>query len=179
MGVRRTRSRQPRVDVSIPSPFHSERSVARPSLIVLHSTESHNAPGLSDLRAIGNWFQNPAAKVSSHICTDGEGHTARYVPDSLKAWHCAGSNSVSLGIEQIGSASQNFWPTAQLKTTARWIAYYSLRYDIPIRVSTTRGVCRHSDLGAAGGGHNDPGPAYPLDRVLRYAKWYRRYGWTY
>lgn len=178
MGLLRTRTRPPRVEVFMTSPFSSERHVPVPSLIVLHSTESHNAPGLSDLKAIGAWFQNPSAQVSSHICVDGDGNTARYVRDDLKAWHCAGSNSISLGIEQIGQASQNFWPTAQVKETAKWIAYWSRRYDIPIKLGTSHGVCRHSDLGAAGGNHNDPGPAYPLDRVLRYAKWYRRFGWV-
>ena len=177
--IRRTRSRAPHAEVNIPSPFHSKRSGGvKPSIVVLHSTESHNAPGCADLVAVGKWFQNPAAQVSSHVCTDGEGHSARYVPDEPKAWHCAGANSISLGVEQIGQAAQTSWPTAQLKETAKWIAFWSRKYGIPIQSSTVHGVCRHSDLGAAGGGHHDPGPAYPLDRVLRYAKWFSRYGWT-
>jgi hypothetical protein len=28
------------------------------------------------------------------------------------------------------------------------------------------GVCAHSDLGAWGGNHSDPGPAFPWDRVI-------------
>ena len=173
----RTRKRPPKVDLTVWSPFKSERS-GRPQIIVVHATESGNAPGCKDLAAIGSWFQNPAARVSSHICTDGEGHTARYVADIRKAWHVAGYNSVALGIEQIGHASQSSWPKAQLKATASWIAWWSIRFDIPIRHSTYHGVCRHSDLGAKGGGHDDPGAGYPLDRVLRYARWYRRFGWT-
>jgi NAD kinase len=41
--------------------------------------------------------------VSAHVCTDGDGNSARYVPDAAKAWHCAGFNSQSLGVEQIGA----------------------------------------------------------------------------
>lgn len=176
MALRRTRKRPPRVDVTMLSPFKSDRS-GRIEIIVVHATESGNAPGLSDLKAIGGWFQNPDAQVSSHICTDGDGNTARYVYDLHKAWHCAGYNSVSLGIEQIGHASQKTWPKAQLKKTAQWIAWWSIKYGIPIQHSTSHGVCRHSDLGSKGGNHDDPGAGYDLARVLRYARWYRRWGW--
>jgi hypothetical protein len=29
------------------------------------------------------------------------------------------------------------------------------------------------DLGIQGGGHHDPGPGFPIDRVLRYARRYK------
>lgn len=174
----RTRSRPPKVDVTHLSPNYSQRSVWPPTLIVLHSTEGKNVTGLSDLRALGDWFGSTKSQVSAHVATDAEGHSARYVADANKAWHVAADNSIALGIEQVGSASQNYWPTAQLKATAKWVAHWSRLYGIPIAHDTRRGVCRHSDLGVAGGGHDDPGPAYPLDRVLRYARWYSRFGWT-
>lgn len=152
----------------------SSRNGQTPRIIVVHSTESHERPGSADLAAIGAWFDNPTAQASSHVCTDADGTSARYVPDIAKAWHVANFNSQALGIEQIGQAAQGKWAKAELKETARWIAYWSRKWGIPITHSTTRGVCRHSDLGAAGGGHHDPGAGYPLSYVLRKARQYRR-----
>lgn len=127
-------------------------------------------PGTTDLVNLGGWFANPNAQVSSHVATDGDGNSARYVADGDKAWHCGNFNSVSLGIEQVGFASQKTWPAAQLAETARWVAYWSDKYDIPLTRSTSNGVCTHKDLGQAGGGHIDPGSGYSVARVLELAK---------
>jgi N-acetyl-anhydromuramyl-L-alanine amidase AmpD len=166
----------PRPEVRHLSRNQSSRNGVKPLLIVLHSTESRNQPGLSDLRAIGNWFDTASAQVSAHTCNDAQGNDARYVPDSRKAWACAGYNSLSLNHEQIGAAAQTQWPEAQLRNTADWIAYWSKLHGIPIqrgRVGNGQvikpGVVMHSELGAIGGGHHDPGPAYPIDQVLEYA----------
>jgi N-acetyl-anhydromuramyl-L-alanine amidase AmpD len=164
--------RFPAVHVRRRSPNQSTRS-AKINLIVLHSTEGANVKGDGDLIGLGGWFANPAAQVSSHVATDADGNSGRYVADAGKAWHCAAFNSRSLGVEQIGRAAQTSWADAQLRETARWIAYWSRKYGIPITHSTTRGVCTHSDLGAAGGGHHDPGSAYPMSKVLKYALHYR------
>jgi N-acetyl-anhydromuramyl-L-alanine amidase AmpD len=162
----------------------SSRAGARPSLIVVHATQSSNRAGLGDLAAIGSWFDNPAAQCSSHVCTDAEGNSARYVTDRMKAWHCANYNRVSLGIEQIGFAESAAWTEAEMRETARWIARWSVAWGIPIQkgvvhktgtVAVVRaGVVRHSDLGALGGGHSDPGRHYDLHEVLEMARSYRR-----
>lgn len=173
--------RFPRVVVRKLSPFKSDRDLSGVKLIVVHCTESHNAPGNADLAAIGNWFQNPDAKVSSHVCTDGDGNSARYVRDTDKAWHCAGFNGVSLGIEQVGSVSDEYWTRPQIRETARWIALWSRKHGIPIRQGQVNqngavirsGVVRHSDLGGRGGNHNDPGPRYPWRLLLGLARYYR------
>jgi hypothetical protein len=176
---------KPKVVVREQSQFHSERSAGVPlNLIVIHSTESHNRPGVSDLAAIGSWFNNPAAQASAHVCTDADGNSARFVADRAKAWHCAGYNSASLGVEQIGYAAQGWtkWRKNNLELweTARWIAAWSLKHDIPIRrgkvsggVVTRSGVVKHSDLGSIGGNHNDPGK-YPLTLVLHRARRIKR-----
>src|SRR5574338_883719 len=155
----------------------SERT-DRIKIIVVHDTESHDYQGISDLKSLGAWFDNPRAQVSAHICTDKEGHIAKYVGDAKKSWACAGYNSVSLNIEQVGYAryTRRIWLSRirQLKATAKVLAYWSLRHDIPLhkgKVSNGRvikkGVLRHSDLGIKGGGHSDPGRGYPLALVLR------------
>lgn len=161
---------------------NSSRHGAKPVLIVLHDTEGANIKGIRDLQGLGDWFDNPAAQASAHVGVDAEGNSARYVDDDLKAWHVAFYNSVSLGVEQVGFASQTKWPEAQLQETARWIARWSDLYGIPIRVGgvtrdgrvTSSGVVRHSDLGNPGGGHHDPGPNFPFGDVLRLARAYLR-----
>jgi N-acetyl-anhydromuramyl-L-alanine amidase AmpD len=168
----------PRPEVTVSVRNQSSRNGVKPRIIVLHSTESHERPGVEDLVGLGRWFDNPAAQASSHVANDGEGNDARYVPDERKAWTQAGANSYALSIEQIGFAreTREEWlkQPGQLNNTARWIAYWSSKYDIPIVESTEHGVCQHSDLGAMGGGHHDCGPGYPLDIVLKLAKTYRK-----
>jgi N-acetylmuramoyl-L-alanine amidase/Putative peptidoglycan binding domain len=143
------------------------------TLIVLHSTEGQNVPGSAkDLQGLAAFFDRLSTQASSHVATDSDGQSARMVPDSRKAWTCAGYNSMSLNIEQIGFAAQGEWALAELKETARWIAYWHRHHGIPIRHSTSFGVCQHVDLGAAGGGHVDCGPGYPEEKVLELAEGY-------
>jgi N-acetyl-anhydromuramyl-L-alanine amidase AmpD len=175
--------RYPSVRVRHASPNASSRNGIHPRIIVLHSTEGQNVKGLADLIGLGGWFANTGAQVSSHCATDADGQSARYVSDDVKAWHCAGYNSLALGIEQVGRAAQarSSWTEAQLRETSRWIAYWSRKWGIPIQkgvVSNGRilrpGVVTHADLGVLGGGHHDPGEAYPLKVVLTHARRYRR-----
>lgn len=179
--------RRPHERVRMNVANQSSRNGVTPKLIVVHDTESHNIRGNADLVAIGNWFDNHAAQASSHVCVDAEGRSAVYVPDAMKAWHVEGFNSVSLGIEQIGVATQKHWPDAQLKKAAKYIAYWSKKYNIQIdergRVDGNTGallqsgVVTHHQLGITGGGHHDPGSFYPLADVLHMARFYRRRGW--
>lgn len=155
----------------------SSRNGVKLRLIVLHDTEGANLPGIRDLQGLGAWFDRVTTSASSTVANDAEGNNARYVPDSRKAWAQAAYNPQALSIEQIGFASQTGWPEAQLRSTAKWIAYWSKKYGIPITKSTEHGVCQHSDLGAAGGGHKDCGPKYPFARVLTMAREYAENGW--
>lgn len=140
--------------------------------IVLHDTEGANIPGITDLQGLGAYFDRIQTQASAHVGVDAEGQSARYVPDQRKAWHVAAFNSRKLGVEQIGFASQKNWPIGQLRETARWCAHWCLAYDLPIVHDVDRGICMHSDLGAAGGGHHDPGESYPLDHVLALTQHY-------
>lgn len=159
----------------------SSRNGVRPRLIVVHSTESSNQAGLADLVGLGAWFDNPRSRASSHVGIDAEGNSARYVRDSEKAWTCSGYNSVSLNIEQIGRAAQGGWTDKEYRECARWIAYWCKIHGIPVRKGRVlrgrvirAGVLRHSELGALGGGHSDPGGKYNLRKVMKYARQYRR-----
>lgn len=156
-----------------------------PLLFVIHCTEGQNMPGVTDLRNLGDWFDNPAADCSAHVGVDNAGNSAQYVPDNAKAWHVAYFNSRSLGIEMIGRAKQTFWPDAQMRKTAKYVAYWAWKYGIPVRkakVNTTSGailrsgVIRHSELGELGGNHNDPGTSFKMTRLLWLARFYRAKG---
>lgn len=167
---------------------HSDRHGAKIELITLHATQGGNLAGIKDLAGLGDWFDNmnvpPRQRVSAHAATDAEGHSARYVRDIDKAWHCAYFNSVSLGLEQVGFSEQQHWPELQLQESARWIAFWSTKHGIPIRHGrvtsdgrvATSGVVRHSELGNLGGNHHDPDidkGDYPLHEVLQLARWYK------
>lgn len=170
----------PHVVVRDISANQSSRGGVRPRLIVVHSTESDNRVGSSDLAAVADYLGRPSTQASAHVIVDADGYSARLVDDDRKAWHCAGYNPASLGIEQIGRAAQSSWTRDEIRETARWVARWSKKYGIPIRRGAVAGgnviragVLRHSDLGAIGGGHHDPGDAYPLDAMLRLAQFYR------
>lgn len=155
--------------------------------IGIHTTEGYDQKGIKDLEGLGDYFNR--VEASSNVAVDGEGYSARYVPDNMKAWTQAAYNGQLLSIEQIGFSkwSRWFWinrRNKQLQKTAKYIAYWSDKYGIPIRkgkasggVITKSGVLRHSDLGAAGGNHGDPGPGYPLHTVLQLARKYKKEGW--
>lgn len=163
----------------------SSRNGVRPQLIVLHTTEGSNHAGVSDLESLGALFDTAGTEASSHVGNDSEGNDARFVPDEDKAWTEAADNSFGLSIEQIGFASttREQWFKScpkQLANTARWIAYWSQRYGIPIRrgaapagILVRSGVASHKQLGILGGGHSDPGPGYPFKYVLLLARYFK------
>jgi hypothetical protein len=169
----------PKPDMTIISPCQSSRGGVKPRQIVVHITVSHNRPGSGDVQAVAGYFGHLSTQASSHIINDAEGNDCRCVPDAAKAWTQAAYNPQSLSIEQVEYADK---PRARwlaenakgLENTALWIAYWSVKYGIPLRLSTSSGVCQHRDLGAAGGGHVDCGPGYPLDVVLEKAKGYAK-----
>lgn len=171
----------------------SSRNGARIVGIAVHSTESRDIPhSWDDLTGIGNWFDNPAAQASSTIGVDGDGNSVRWVPDDMKPWTILDWNSVTLNIEFVGRAAQpaSEWEDAQLRTAAKWAAYWCHKYGIKPRrgrglkvagrpVIVRSGIVRHSDLTALGfGSHSDPGKNFPMRRFLQLVKWYFNNGWV-
>lgn len=164
----------------------SSRNGAAPKLIVLHSTEGGNVPhSARDLVGLGEWFDNPAAQASSHVGVDQDGTSAHYVHDRDKAWTQAFYNSVSLSVECIGFARENWRSQAkeeQVREVARWIARWHRVHEIPIRravimpngVVARTGVTQHWRLGSLGGGHHDITWNFPMKRALRLAREYAR-----
>jgi hypothetical protein len=102
---------------------------------------------------------DPAAQVSAHILTDSNREAVQLVPWDRKAWACASFNSASYNLE-IDDAAWTGADPAGLATAARIVAFLCKRTGIPPtwtpQPTHTPGVCRHYDLGRAGGGHTDP-----------------------
>lgn len=163
----------PDVRVRHISQNQSSRSAGGIHLMVAHDTEGANIKGVRDLIQLGDIFFPSAFQASCAVGVDAEGMSGRYVPDARKAWHCAGFNSMSLGVEQIGKASQLDWPDLQVDEAARWMAIWHHKYGIPIVHGKVEGheiirpgIVRHSELGAWGGNHGDPGSNYDLDLLI-------------
>jgi hypothetical protein len=160
----------------IPSPNFSSRGGASVRLLVLHTAEG--ARTYSDL---GHYFQGNV-EASSHVgIDDTDGVIGEYVHRQDKAWTCAQYNPVSVNVElcAFSSWSAAEWDKHQnmLSNCARWIREEADHYGIPITAlspeaarGSGRGVCQHKDLGSAGGGHSDCGPAFPIDYVLQLAR---------
>lgn len=150
--------------------------------IVLHSAE--DGEYLSSAEAIANYFHlGPKEPASAHLVVDCDS-IVRCVPDEHIAYH-APPNEFSIGIEQAGYAKQtrDEWldPYGQkmLRLVARLVAFEAKKWDIPLVWLTPetlraggRGLCTHNDVRLAfhQTKHTDPGPNYPKDVVLLWAK---------
>jgi hypothetical protein len=136
----------------IPSPNFSERAGSRIDLIVIHDTEG------GYLGAV-NWFANRHSEVSAHIVLKEDGSEAtQMVPFAKKAWHACDYNSRSIGLEMAGFAKAGYGE-AEWAAAANIVVWLLHKYQIPARWARRgegAGFCSHYDLGAAGGGHQDP-----------------------
>jgi len=133
----------------------SSRFLTKPNLIVWHETAGAYDGAVS-------WLCNPAANASAHFVIREDGREAtQLVPIGRKAWHAGDFNRRSIGVEHANTTAKGYATDAQLRASARVFGFLCLRYGIPPRWAKAgmgAGVCRHSDLGAAGGGHTQCGP---------------------
>ncbi len=159
-----------------------------PKRIVIHDTEGLDAPGLRDLQGLAAFFQSQGLGYGYHVAVDAQGNSSRMVDDHLIAWHVQGQNTDSLGVSMVAQArftKEQWWARPrQLHKVARWLAYWSKQYEIPLTICREFrgvGVLTHaiaSQLDGAGGSdHTDPGGNFPLMFVLYQARLYRRLGW--
>jgi hypothetical protein len=163
--------------VPIWSPNYSSRGGSSVRLVVIHTAE-----GALTYQSLGSFFQSSSAGVSSHTGIDDTlGTIGEYVRRDQKAWTAANANPVAVQTELCAFAA---WTSADwqkhqnmLRNTADWIAEECAHFGIPITKLSAgeaqgsgRGVCGHVDLGSWGGGHWDPGPAFPWNQVLDMAR---------
>jgi len=137
--------------------------------IVIHDIEGSAASCLS-------WFQNSAAKASSHYVVDHDGTVYQMVSEKDIAWH-AGNwdyNEHSIGIEHAGYADIDSFADEEYVASARLAAYLAKKYNIsvahpdgiaPAMSEGGSGIIGHDQvpdpynttLGGGASHHHDPG----------------------
>lgn len=144
------------------TPNQSSRHGAATTHLVWHATAGAYAPSL-------DWLCNPAAQASAHLVTREDGaEVTQLVHLAAKAWHAYPTwNLISVGVEHA-SPGAGFASSAQLAESGRIFAWLCHLLAIPPLhgLHRPRGIVRHRDLGAAGGGHSDG----PSDQV-----WFHEY----
>lgn len=127
-----------------------------PFLVVLHRPVGSYASAEATLR---DDTRPPKERVSAHILTDSNREAVQLVAWDRKAWTDGEFNSSSYNLE-IDDDAWNGNDPAALATAARITAFLCKRTGIPPTWThhphEVPGVCRHFDLGRAGGGHTDP-----------------------
>ena len=157
------RPRRPPKPVVLPTPLRylespnqSRRLFGFPYLLVAHRPVGRYGPSIS-------WLRNPRSQASVHVITEGRGTgvdvATQLVAWHLKAWACESFNSYSYNVEVDDDA----WDGDDLGsafTAARIFAFLGWKTGIPMEWTRkpvdVPGICRHLDLGRAGGGHSDP-----------------------
>lgn len=153
----------------------------RPRRIVIHSTESYDREGPSDVDGVFGFWQRQGRGLGAHLVIDAEGITGRGAYATQMTWAVAGANTGSIHIELIGFAkfSRLDWMRLsrrrQLNVAAKWCAWYCHRFGIRPARSTVSGICRHADFP---GTHWDPGPGFPMRWFLWRVRRYLKYGNT-
>lgn len=134
------------------SPNFSARGGGKISKIVLHYTTSRNIDGTI------SWFRNPASRVSAHYIVGREGEIVQMVRDSDKAWHAAGHNDSTIGIEHVAAKGDKLTP-AQEKATIQLCRWLMAEYRIPkLYVTGHRFLPNQTDC---------PGSLWPTEADLK------------
>jgi len=157
-------------------------SIDHPSVILIHATQSGDRDGASDVRGVLEFLESTKKEPATgggygiHRVIDKEGIIGRgaklHAPGN-KVQHATGANSIAVGIELIAWSRFNLakWLTRrrQLQALAWEMAFMSQELGIPLRRSKTHGVAMHREFPL--GGHTDPGSFFPINRVIRMARW--------
>lgn len=133
------------------TPNQSSRDATPITHLVWHATIGHYGPSIDVLC-------DPAYQASAHaVLREDGGELTQLVHLGMKAWHAYPYwNARSVGIEHA-SITRGFATHAQLERSARLFGWLCKHLAIPPvhGVDRPRGIVRHRDLGAVGGGHTD------------------------
>lgn len=152
--------------------------------IVIHSMEAAEASTTAE--NVASWFASTAAPgASAHFCID-DNSIVQCVKEDDIAWHAKGGNKYGIGLEHAGYAKQTQaqWLDAfskqMLQRSAALTADICKRRNIPLTFLNAealkrgdKGVTTHKEITkafAVAGGHIDPGPNFPMDQYLVWAK---------
>ncbi|WP_336207437.1 N-acetylmuramoyl-L-alanine amidase [Nonomuraea sp. LPB2021202275-12-8] len=126
--------------------------------IVVHVAQGSYAGTIS-------WFQNPAAKVSSHyVVRSSDGQVTQMVREKDRAWHAGDYNRRSVGIEHEGYVNNASWFTDQMyRSSAALTRNIADRYGIP---KDRTHIVGHVQV--PGSDHTDPGPNWNWTTYMSY-----------
>lgn len=129
----------------------------------------------SSAESLTNYMSNSTRQVSWHATTDAD-TVLHNLPHSYTAFHVAGHNSQSIGIEQgIYARQWNELPKAHIEAMidnlALVVCWYSQIYNIQIKWLTQaeynagqNGIISHAMLNP--GSRTDPGPDFPFQLFM-------------
>lgn len=128
------------------------------TLVVVHRwgvRYTDKATTEEEYHGVVNFFSNPANKASAHIVYPGtavDNEATQMVAWSDYAWAEAAYNPASDDIESADAIWLGHDPEG-MQQLARIVAFRIHKRGLHPVWSTRGGVCRHGDLGAAGGNH--------------------------
>ena len=114
--------------------FHSPKAARKIDTIVIHITD-----GREKITGPITWFQNPAAKVSSHYIVGQDGEVVQMVAHADVAYHANSANGHSIGIEhvartprELGKNDPGLAPTqAQYAASAALVTWLCAQLGLP------------------------------------------------
>lgn len=172
----------------VPAAHRAARRNGAPNLIVVHDGETNEGPTAAE--GMAAYFASGNTTGSAHICVD-DNSGVRCAGDGERTNGAGGVNDSpdarALHIEQAGRAGQSAseWDDAYSRAVvencadvlAQWTSldkYPHIRRVFltaaQLRAGERDGITTHREVTAAGfagnDGHSDPGPNYPLDRLM-------------
>jgi N-acetyl-anhydromuramyl-L-alanine amidase AmpD len=146
----------------IPLIDHGPRAETRG--VVLHVNEGTFDGTIS-------WFEKGAKGVGAHL-EIGPSRVWQLAPLDHKCWHAVEANAFTVGFEHTGYGrdTREHWLDAghELAYSANRAAWVLHQWNLGAP-KLGHNIWRHSDGGAAWGGHACPGPGFPIDVWLRLA----------
>jgi hypothetical protein len=148
------------------SPNQSSRHGTKIDLLVWHESAGSYRGGVNWLCTPtvydfkGDVISGPDASCHLFVREDGLEAT-QLVHLHEKAWHASAYNPRAIGVEHANVTAKGYATDHQLRVSARIFGWLCLQYGVPprwVRGGIGTGVCRHMDLGSAGGGHTQCGP---------------------
>ena len=158
--------------------YPQRRNKTKPRIIVLHTAENKTDTHGVDRGAenVAKYFATGGRDVSVHACVDHDS-IVMCLPDEACAWHAAGYNTISLGIEMCMRARDwvdvdDDYRAGMIANAAKVCAHWCLKHDIPPHVLAkagvdkgSKGIAYHATLDPQH--RSDPGVGFPKDDFFR------------
>jgi hypothetical protein len=158
-----------------------------PVMFVQHIPVIHNVKGIGDFITLGNVLR--AQGLAVQRATDAEGGVALYTRLRDLCYHARGSNSISVGSENMHWSTTEEWTEKQMRAVAWVLAQAKAEVGIPIRPAhlvagnglagcARTGYTTHMRQSQAAGYNDrtDPGTTYRAHHVRELAAFFEQHG---